>query len=99
MRQPSSMGRQGWMRVIGDIVDHGVGDGPPFVVPPGAVDEQQLGRETLIAETMPLDQLQGGVVVRSDLGFQPVEPQLLEGMAQYKAEAFGHVSLAGGGSE
>ncbi len=39
------------------------------------------------------------MVAGLDLGFQPVEPQFLEGVAQHQGEAFGHVPLAGAGGE
>jgi len=42
------------------------------VVPPGAVDEQQVGRDALKAEAEPPDQLQRRVIARLDLRVQPV---------------------------
>jgi hypothetical protein len=78
------------MWVAGDVADHG-GDGPPFTVPPSAVDEQQVGRVALFAEAMSSDKPQGGVVAGLDLGLEAVKPQLLERIAQNQAETFGDV--------
>jgi hypothetical protein len=41
---------------------HGGGDGPPFVVSPGAIDEQQFRGVALAAEAKALDQPEGGVI-------------------------------------
>src|SRR5712692_6017765 len=90
---------QGGMRVRRDDADHAAGDGPSFVISPRAVDEQQVGRVALVAEAELLDQPHGGMVAGLDLGFQPVESQLLKGIAQHEAEAFGHVALARRGGE
>src|SRR5260370_33546070 len=87
------------MRIRRDDVDHAAGDGPPLVISPRAVDEQQVGRVALVAKAESLDQLQGGMVAGLDLGFQPVKPQLLKGIAQHQVEAFGHVALASPGGE
>src|SRR6516225_11451973 len=79
--------------------DHGGGDGPSFVVSPGAVDEQQFRGVALAAEAKALDQLEGGMVAGLNIGFEPVKPQLLEGIPHYQAKPFGHVTLACGRRE
>ena len=59
------------MRVDRREICHLPGDGPPLVVPPGAVDEQHGGGVALLAEPQPADQSQRGLVGRrlEELGY------------------------------
>jgi hypothetical protein len=74
---------------------HGGGDGPPFVVSPGAVNEQHFRRVALAAEAKAPDQAEGGVIAWLDVGPEPVKPQWLNGVPHGQAEPFGHWASSG----
>src|ERR1700761_4472732 len=82
----ASTGGEGGVRGDRREICHLAGDGPPLVVPPGAVDEQHGGRITLLAEPQPADQAKRGPVGRLNVGLEPVQPQLAERVPQRQAQ-------------
>src|ERR1044071_9434669 len=69
-------------------------DGPALVVAPAPADFQVAPRVALFPEARPFDQRDGGEVARLDVRLDPVQLQLLEGVAQQEANRLGHVAAA-----
>src|SRR5947208_2394688 len=69
-------------------------DGPALVVAPAPANLQVAPRVALSDEARPCGQRDGRDVARLDVRLDPVQLQILEGVAQHKPNPLGHVTAA-----